>query len=82
MFCFVVMNLWALTQNWLPSGLENVRIFFEIFGAEIMKMGRQEKGGEVMLYGMERGKAQIYAPSYMRFSFSNKIRTFSFVKRD
>jgi hypothetical protein len=24
------MNLWAATQNWLPDGLDNVRMFLEI----------------------------------------------------
>jgi hypothetical protein len=29
-FYSVIMNLWAATQNWLPIGLDNVRIFVEI----------------------------------------------------
>jgi hypothetical protein len=46
-------------------------------------MGGQEKEEKVMLYGTEGWvEAQIYASSYMMFSFCNKIHTFSFVKRD
>jgi len=60
----VVMNLWVATQNWLSSGLDNVRTFFEIFFEEIMKIGRQETGGEVMLYGAERGRGRRH--KYMR----------------
>jgi hypothetical protein len=46
---------------------------------EIIKMGIQEKRGEVTLYGTERGEAEIYVPSYMRFCFCNKIYTFLFI---
>jgi hypothetical protein len=43
-FFYVVVNLWAATQNWLHSGIDNVRIFFEILFCGYNEKGKAREG--------------------------------------